>query len=179
MSEGVQPMRGGTICAMDEPVGTARRARQVFAAELARLDVVIDERGALDALVDEMASQLRISRSYLVKTYLTEGAVVGMARRAAAEATGWDASLHAARLQVATERPETADWPEDVRNYLIDHVSTRSASEQMAAAFLGDGARIDEVGLLRFRYRFGEGFADALGHKRLAGQHPHRDRPAP
>ena len=156
-------MGGGTISTMEEPVGTVRRARQLFAAELARLDVLVDERCALDALLDEMASQVGVSRSYPVKAYLTEAAVVGMARRAATEATGWDAALHDARRRVVSEHPQTAGWPEQVRNYLIDHVSTRSSSEQMAVAYLGDGAGIDEVGLLRFRYRVADGLADALG----------------
>lgn len=148
---------------MGEPVGTLRRARQCFAGELARLDVVLDERAVLDALLDEMADQIGVSRSTLVSTYLTEDVVVGMAGRAATETTGWDPALHVARQLVMGEHPEAAGWPDPVRNYLIDHINTRTSSQAVARAYLGDVATVEEVGLLRFGYRLRADLADELG----------------
>lgn len=102
-------------------VGSLRRARQLFSEELTRLEVTLDERAALDCLLDEMADQFDMSRQTLVRGYLGEETVRELARRAAAEATGWVASLHAASQRVAQEHPHSADWPPLVRNYLIDH----------------------------------------------------------
>lgn len=173
---------------MREPVGTLRRARQFFAAELTRLDVALDERAALDALLDEMADQIGVARSTLVRSYLSEDGVMGMARQAATEATGWDPALHVARQLVMTEHPEAAGWPDSVRNYLIDHISTRMSSQAMARSCLGDLAAVEEVGLLRFRYRLQpDDLADGLGPDRADATIPvvtvqHRelvDRPGP
>ncbi len=144
-------------------VGSLRRARQLFSEELTRLGVSLDELAALDCLLDEMADQFDISRQTLVRGYLGEETVRELARRAAAEATSWDASLHAASQRVAQEHPDSADWPPLVRNYLVDHYAVRSGGEKLAGVFLGEGAGVEERGLFRFGYRLPDRVAEALG----------------
>lgn len=146
-----------------EPVGSLRRARLLFSEELARLDVTLDERAALDGLLDEMTDQFGVSRQSLVRSYLFEETVWEMARRAAAEATGWHASLHAARQLVAQEHPESSRWPVLVRNYMIDHYALRSGAETLARAFFGEGAEVEELGLFRFGYRLPDRVGEAVG----------------
>lgn len=161
--------RGSKTVQVDEATGGAdvlagslRRARQLFSEELTRLEVTLDERAALDCLLDEMADQFDISRQTLVRGYLGEEAVRELARRAAAEATGSDASLHAASERVAQEHPESADWPLLVRNYLVDHYAVRSGADRLAQVFLGEGAGVEERGLLRFGYCLPHRVAEAL-----------------
>lgn len=143
-------------------VGSLRRARQLFSEELTRLEVTLDERAALDCLLDEMADQFDISRQTLVRGYLGEETVRELARRAVAEATGWDASLHAALQRVAQERPDSAEWPSLVRNYLVDHYAVRSGGDKLAQVFLGADSGVEERGLLRFGYRLPNQVAEAL-----------------
>ena len=140
-----------------------RRARQLFSEELTQLEVTLDERAALDCLLAEMADQFDISRQTLVRGYLGEATVRELARRAAAEATGWDASLHAASHRVAQEHPESADWPPLVRNYLVDHYAVLSGGDKLAQVFLGGASGVEERGLLRFSYRLPDQVAEALG----------------
>lgn len=146
----------------DVLVGSLRRARQLFSEELTRPGVILDERAALDCLLDEMADQFDISRQTLVRGYLAEETVRELARRAAGEATGWDASLHAASQQVAQEHPDSTDWPPLVRNYLVDHYAVRSGGDKLAQLFLGEASGVEERGLLRFRYRLPNPVAEAL-----------------
>lgn len=146
----------------DALVGSLRRARQLFSEELTRLEVTLDDRGALDCLLDEMADRFDISRQTLVRGYLGEETVRELARRAAAEATGWDASLHEASQQVAQEHPDSVDWPPLVRNYLVDHYAVRSGGDKLAQVFLGGASGVEERGLLRYSYRLPDQVADAL-----------------
>ena len=140
------------------PVGSLRRARQVFSEELARLGVILDERAALDGLLDEMTDQVGMSRQRLVRSYLRNDTVRQMARRAATEG-----SLQAASRAVAQDYPEAADWPASVRNYMIDHYAARSGAAILARMFFGEGAGVEELGLFRFRYGHPGSAAEALG----------------
>ncbi|MHB1533187.1 MAG: hypothetical protein ACYC1D_00975 [Acidimicrobiales bacterium] len=151
-----------TMGGADARVGTLRRARQLFSEELTQLEVTPDERAALDCLLDKMADQFDTSRQTLVSGYLGEETVRELARRAAAEATGWDASLHAASQRVAQEHPDSADWPPLVRNYLVDHYAVRSGGDKLAQLFLGGSSGVEERGLLGFSYRLPDQVADAL-----------------
>lgn len=60
-----------------QPVGSLRRARQVFSKEVTRLGVTLDERAALDGLLDEMTEQFGISRQTLVRSYISTTARCG------------------------------------------------------------------------------------------------------
>jgi hypothetical protein len=85
-----------------------------------------------------------------------------LARRAAAEATGWDASLHAASQRVAQEHPHSADWPPLVRNYLVDHYAAGSGGDKLAQVFLAEASGVEERGLLGFSYRLPDQVAEAF-----------------
>jgi hypothetical protein len=146
----------------DEPVGGLRRARQQFKEELARLDVTLDERAALDDLLDQMGGQLGMSRQTLLKEYMTERTVVELARRAATKATGYDPVVLTARQLVDRAFPESSDWPAPVRNYMIDHFAIRSGAETLGRLFLGETTEIKEVGLFQFRYGLSDDLAAAI-----------------
>lgn len=129
-----------------------RRAREVFARELARLGVSLPERPALDGLLNELATRARVSRPYFVRTFLTEETVVKLAWRAVTERTGQRPELHLARQAIKDRFPDAVEWPEPVRNLLVEHIALRGDAEDMAEALLGH-RRIEEVGSpLQFRY---------------------------
>jgi hypothetical protein len=122
------------------------------------LDVSLDERAALDGLLDEMTDQFGISRQNLVRSYLSEETVRELARRAAT-----DGSLHAASQLVAQDYPESTLWPVLVRNYMIDHYAARFGAAILARMFFGEGAGVGELGLFRFGYRLPDKVAEAIG----------------
>ena len=142
--------------------GTMTWARRVFAEEMASLGVVCDERAALDAELDSLAMFHGVSRRYLLSTYVEEPTIRLFARRAGAAATGLDAGLLLARARLGEDHPEAADWPEEVRNYLIDHLAARQGALEYAQATTGGRLGIEETGLLRFRYTDPSGLASAL-----------------
>ncbi len=127
---------------------------------MANLGVVCDERAALDAELDSMATLHGVSRRYVV-TYLQEPTVRLIARRAATAATGLDAGLLSAASRLDEEHPEAADWPGEVRNYLIDHLAAHQGALEYAEATTGGRLGIEETGLLRFRYTDPSGLAGA------------------
>ncbi|MDQ6615078.1 MAG: hypothetical protein M3083_10085 [Actinomycetota bacterium] len=128
-----------------------RWAREVFADELNQFAVVCDDGTALDDRLDWMARQIGTSRANLLRTYLPEDAVRSLARQVATDLTGWDAALLQAANTVAHDFPEAQSWPGEVRNYLIDHVSTGAAVATFAEEFVPGRLSTDDLGLLRFR----------------------------
>ncbi|MHB1445946.1 MAG: hypothetical protein ACYCTI_01285 [Acidimicrobiales bacterium] len=142
--------------------GTITWARQVFAEEMTALGVVCDERAALDGELDALAVFHGISRRYLVQTYLEESTIRAFARRAATAATGLDPGLLVARAGLDEDYPEAAGWPEEIRNYLIDHRAAHQGAVEYAQATTGGRLGIEETGLLRFRYTDPSGLASAL-----------------
>jgi len=142
--------------------GTITWARQVFAEEMASMGVVCDERAALDAELDSLAVFHGVSRRHLVAYYIDEPMIRQIARRAATMITGLDAGLLLARAGLDEEYPEAAHWPEEVRNYLIDHLAAHQGALEYAEATTGGRLGVEETGLLRFRYTDPSGLASAL-----------------
>jgi hypothetical protein len=141
-----------------------RWARQVFADELDQLGVVCDDGTALDDRLDWTARQIGTSRANLLRTYLPEDGVRSLARQVATDLTGWDAALLQAAKTVAHDFPEAQAWPVEVRNYLIDHVSTAAAVASFAAEFVPGCLSTEDLGLLRFRYVDRSGLVGDLGY---------------
>ncbi|MDQ6948197.1 MAG: hypothetical protein M3256_18500, partial [Actinomycetota bacterium] len=149
--------------------GTMRWARQVFADELDRLEVVCEDLRVLDGRLDAMAERVGTSRAYLIRTYLTEDAVRSLARQVSTELTGRDVSLLQAARTVDHDFPAERAWPEEIRNYLIDHVSAGADAATYANKFVGDGLGgeglgVEDLGLFRYRYRDPSNLIGQLGY---------------
>jgi len=144
--------------------GTLGWARQVFADELDRLGVACDSRIVLDEHLDDLAARVGVSRAYLVRTYLTDEAIRSIARQVAATGTDRDIDLLEAAATVAAEHPETAAWPDEVRDYLIDDVATGTAAARYASVFTAGRVGVEHLGLLRYRDLDPTGLADQLGY---------------
>jgi hypothetical protein len=134
------------------PPGTTRWARQIFAQELDRLGVACDAR-ALDDRLDEIAERMWVSRTQVIRSYLTAANLRSIAQQVAMAVTGRDISVLEAAVVVAEAHPEAREWPQAVRDYLIDHVSADDAAASYVESFGARGVNVEDLGLFRFRYR--------------------------
>jgi hypothetical protein len=146
------------------PAGTTRWAREIFAQELDRLGVACDRRRALDDRLDEIAEWMSVSRTQVIRAYLTADSVRSIAQQVAMAVTGRDISLLEAAVVVAEAHPEAAEWPQAVRNYLIDHVSAGGAAGSYVEAFGARRVSVEDLGLFRFRYRDSSDLVGELGY---------------